>query len=68
MMPDNNRKLLALKFAYQILTDNRNSEHYCFSSVRNSMAGKVDYYDMLGLLNEIAKDMNVPTKDGGAEE
>lgn len=62
-MADANRKLLALKFAYQILTDSRNSERYCFSRLRNNAGDIVDYYQMLDLLNEIAaglKDENCP--------
>lgn len=55
--PGNERKLLALKFAYQIITDNHNSERYCFSLLRNQKAGIVDYGQMLELLNELAKDI-----------
>ena len=56
-MADANRKLLALKFAYQILTDSRNSDRYCFSRLRNGAGDIVDYYQMLDLLNEIAADL-----------
>ena len=58
---DNERKLLALKFAYQIITDKRNADRYCFSLLRNNKAGIVDYGQMLDLLNDIAKDL----KHGG---
>lgn len=56
-MADANRKLLALKFAHQILTDSRNSDRYCFSRLRNGSGDIVDYYQMLDLLNEIAADL-----------
>lgn len=56
-MADANRKLLALKFAHQILTDSRNSDRYCFSRLRNSAGDIVDYFQMLDLLNELAADL-----------
>lgn len=56
-MADANRKLLALKFAYQILTDSHSSARYCFSRLRDGAGDIVDYYQMLDLLNEIAADL-----------
>ena len=58
---DNERKLLALKFAYQIVTEDRNREKYCLTMLRNPKVGLVEFGQMLDLLNDIAKDL----KHGG---
>ena len=58
---DNERKLLALKFAYQIVTEDRNREKYCLTMLRSPKVGLIEFGQMLDLLNDIAKDL----KHGG---
>ena len=53
---DPKRILQALKLAYQILTDKRNSERYALSFLQSKSTGKCMYYgEMLDILDEIAE-------------
>ena len=64
-MADNKRKLLALKFAYQILTDKRNRDKYSTMFIFSEKAGIEMYFgDMLDALNDIAKGL----KEGGTSD
>ena len=58
LMATNDQKLQALKFAYQILTDKRNSERYALSFLQSKSSGRCMYYgEMLDTLDEIAKEL-----------
>lgn len=61
----NRKKLLALKLAYKIITDNRNRNRYMTVTMYDEKTGTFLYYaDMLDALNEIAESLD----DGGADE
>lgn len=54
----NTRRLQALKFAYQILTDERNRERYATVCMQSKNTGKCMFYgDMLDTLDEIAEEL-----------
>lgn len=64
-MATNEQKIQALKFAYQILTDKRNSERYAFSFLQSKSTGHCMYYgNMLDTLDEIAQELG---KEGAEE-
>lgn len=54
----NTQRLQALKFAYQILTDERNRERYATVCMQSKNTGKCMFYgDMLDTLDEIAEEL-----------
>ena len=61
----NTQRLQALKFAYQILTDERNRERYQSVCMQSKRTGKCMFYgDMLDTLDDIAQEL----VEGGIEE
>lgn len=61
----NTQRLQALKFAYQILTDERNRKKYQSVCMQSKRTGKCMFYgDMLDTLDDIAQEL----VEGGVEE
>lgn len=54
----NTQRLQALKFAYRILTDERNREKYQSVCMQSKRTGKCMFYgDMLDTLDDIAQEL-----------
>lgn len=54
----NTQRLQTLKFAYQILTDERNQEKYQSVCMQSKRTGKCMFYgDMLDTLDDIAQEL-----------
>lgn len=54
----NTQRLQALKFAYQILSDERNREKYQSVCMQSKRTGKCMFYgDMLDTLDDIAQEL-----------